>query len=526
MRRSLAIASLITLWGGLEASAQVLDDALVPEGRLRVQMTQVFTTWTSRFGRSATGETDRESLAADLTTAAAQSLFPGAEQLRAAIEGMAGMPGYVSVLGETVARVSKDVTRVEFGAYLGVFDWLTIGAVLPWTRTFAHVDVAFDVDSVGGDLGLSPTFSDPSGVASFLQALASAEASAHAYATQTCSAEPGSASCSGAQALAERTSTFRGSAESAYDASPFFPILGSATATSLTQASTTLHSDLVAAGLAGIGVPMAFANQRMDEESFRRLPATLGSGIAGDTLGSVRGLWQAGDVEVSATARLLESAPTLAGGPAARFSYSLLATVLGRLPTGGVDHPDIFLDVGTGDGQADLEARLRGALMVGRRVGVLGGARYGVQLSRTLVRRVAPPEVVLAPLATRHLVEWTPGAYWGLELAPGYRFSDELSLAAEYRVFRKYRDRYELAGMSVGAPVDPTVLEVESGITLHEVGGTLRYDTVGRTLQGDGGWPLQLHARLLRAVAGGGGQTPVTTRVEFGVRFFRGLWGR
>ena len=97
--------------------------------------------------------------------------------------------------------------------------------------------------------------------------------------------------------------------------------------------------------------------------------------------------------------------------------------------------------------------------------------------------------------------------------------------SAEYRAFRKYRDDYELAGLTINSALDPSVLEVESGITLHEIGGTLRYDNVVRVLGGAGGWPLQLHLRFLRAVSGGGGQTPVTTRAELGVRFFRRLWG-
>jgi hypothetical protein len=526
MRRSLAVTLLLALACGGGASGQVLDDALAPRGQLRLQLNPVFTTWESRFGRTATGETGREALGEDLTSAAAHTLFPGAESLRAAIESMAGIAGYSPVLGETAARVSKDITRVELGGYLGVFDWLTIGAVFPWTRTRSNVDVYLQADTLGGDLGLSPSVTDGGGVTSFLQALSSAEASAQAYAAQTCASSPGSAECTSAQALADRTTTFRGSAEAAYDVSPFFPVAGSPTATSLTQATTALDGDLVAAGLPGIGAAMVFASDRLDEEGFVLFPTTLASGVRSDEpLGGVRGFWQAGDVEVSATVRLLQSDVPGPDEPAPRIGYSVLATLLGRLPTGHVDYPDIFLDVGTGDGQPDLEARLRGAITLGSRIGVLGGARYGVQLPRTLVRRVAPPEVVLAPLSTRQLVEWTPGAYWGLEVAPGYHFSAELSVAAEYRVFRKYRDEYQLTGASVGAPVDPLVLEEESGVTLHEVGGTLRYDTTARWLRGDSVRPLQLHARVLRAVAGGGGQTPVTTRIEFGVRFFQGIWG-
>lgn len=525
MRRTLPAVVLLTLMGAVGAAGQVLDDALVPGGRLRLDLNPVFTTWESRFGRTATGETGREALGEDLTTTDASTLYPGADALRAAIESLTGTPGYAPVLGETVARVNKDVTRIELGMHLGVSDRLTIGAMLPWTRTRTNVDVWFTADTLGGDLGLSPTYSDPAGVTSFLGAVASAEASAAAYAAQTCAASPGSPSCLSAQALSDRTSAFLGSAETAYEASPFFPIAGSTTAASLSQATAALSAELVAAGLPAIGASMAFASHYVGEEDFLTLPATLESGVAGAPLASVRGLWQVGDVEISATIRLLESRRPEPGEPSPGFTYSVLATLLGRLPTGAVDDPDVFLDVGSGDGQTDLEGRVRAGLTFGQRLGLLTGARYGVQLSRTLVRRVAPPEVVLAPVTTRQLVEWTPGAYWGFEVAPGFRFSRELTLAGEYRVFRKYRDEYQLAGASVGAPVDPYVLEVESGVTLHEVGGTLRYDSVARALAGESGWPMQLQFRVLRAVAGGGGQTPVTTRVEFGVRLFRRLWG-
>ena len=73
--------------------------------------------------------------------------------------------------------------------------------------------------------------------------------------------------------------------------------------------------------------------------------------------------------------------------------------------------------------------------------------------------------------------------------------------------------------------MDPLVIELESGVTVHQVGGILRYDTVARRMATGSGTPLQLHLRVRRAVAGGGGQTPVTTRLEFGIRLFRRFWG-
>lgn len=524
MRRSLVLTFVLALltWSG--AAAQVVDDALVPKGRVRLQMFPVYTSWDSRFGRTADGTTGREDLGEDLTSGSAETLFPGTASLRAAIESMTGSPGYSPVLGETVGRVSKDVTRVEFGGHIGIFDWLTIGAVLPWTRTRTNVNVYFRPDTINGTLGLNPVATN-GGVSTFLDALASADAAAQANASQICASSPGSAACSSAQALADRASAFSASASTAYSASPFFPLSGTATATSLQSAVSGLDSDLVAAGLSGIGAPMVFADQRVTPEDFPLLSNRAGLGVEGDTLGSVRSAWYSGDMEVSATIRLLEGAVRDSAQVPAKFSYQLLGTFLVRLPTGLADDPDAFLDVGTGDRQTDFEGRLRGMLTLGSRLELRVGGRYGIQRPRTLIRRVAPPEVVLAPLSSRQLVEWDPGSYFGVEVAPSFHFSPELSIGAEYWAFRKYRDSYTLTGSSVGAPVDPTVMEPESGITVHSVGGILRYDTVARRMRTGSTTPLQLHLRIQRDVAGGGGQTPVMTRVEFGVRMFRRFWG-
>ena len=159
------------------------------------------------------------------------------------------------------------------------------------------------------------------------------------------------------------------------------------------------------------------------------------------------------------------------------------------------------------------------------RLGIAFGGLYGAQLPRTLIRRVASPEVPLPALSTRQLVEWNPGEYFGFDLAPIFRLSPELSIIGEYSFFKKLTDAYQLAGSSIGAPLDPVVMELESGITAHEIGGTLRYDTVARWRQAGDSRPMQLHLRIRKAIAGGGGQTPITTRVEFGVRVFQRFWG-
>jgi hypothetical protein len=511
MQRLPALAALFAL-AASDLPAQVLDDALVPRGLARIEVSPVFTSWDSRFAAGG-----KQRLGDDLTTTAAHTLLPGAEALRSAVEAMTGSAGYTPTFGETSARVTADVTRVELGAHLGVFDWLTIGVTVPITRTRTNVDVWFRPDTISGDLGVNPAVSGATGVSSFLQALATAETAAQTNATQVCGSSPGSPACASAQSLAARTSDFYASASSAYGASVLFPFAASATATALSQSVSTLSGDLVAAGLPGIAPAMPFAAQRITEADFWTLPMNPRLGYV-EPLGSVKAPWYAGDTEVTATVRLLGSA---ADAPTPS-RLDLLATALVRLPTGTVDDPEVLLDIGAGDGQTDLEARLLARLTAGP-FGLHMGGRYGVQRSRTLVRRVAPPEMILAPASTRQLVEWEPGAYFGVEIAPVWRFTEELNLVAEYRGFRKNRDAYRLVDPSAGGSLDVSVLAQGSGVTLHEIGGSLRYDTLGRLSSGVR--PLQAHLRIVHAVSGGGGQTPVTTQIELGVRLFRRIWG-
>ena len=527
MRASLGLALLVTLIGPSRATAQVLDERMVPAGRVRLEAHTRFTGWDSRFGLLSDGTTREEALGDDLTTPEAASLFPGIATLTSSLEAITGTPGYVPVLGSTRALVTQDITRIDWGAHLGVTEWLTIGAVLPWMRTRTALEVVFRPDTIAGDLGLNPGVSDPGSVASFLFGVDDAVLSAQARATEECGAAPGGPACSDAQSLADRAAGFQARVTEAYAASALFPVGGSTMAASLSQAVAALDADLTAAGLVGIGAPMAFAAERLQPEEFAGLPALSASGVeAAAGVDDFKGLWQAGDVEVSASLRLLRGERRDSAASRSRLTYRLLAGGLVRLPTGTVDHPDIVLDVGTGQGQMDWEGWISGALTVWGRIGLAGGARYGVQMPRTLVRRVAPPEQVFAPASSRALVRWSPASYWSVEAAPSFWLTEELAITGEYHLFRKRRDSYELLATPPPAGLDPTDLSRESGVTLHQVGVTLRYDTMARWRRDGTTNPLQLYARWLHAVDGSGGQVPVTTRLEFGLRLFKRFWGR
>jgi len=518
MRRSVATALLsVALLGG-DVSAQILDDTLVPRGQLRLQAHPVFSTWSSRFGRLDDGTERREDLGEDLTSADATALFPGASTLVSYAEALTGTAGYAPTLGPTVGRLAHDVTRIEFGGQLGVFDWLTIGVVVPWTQTRTALDFAFEPDTVGGaDLGLNPAVSSRPSVDAYLLGLSGAADAAAANATTLCGAGPGAA-CTAARALADRTAAFLASAQGAYGASLFFPMTGSAMATSLASASATLDVDLLAAGIGAIAGPMVFASTVVDETLLSNLPTLQGAGIEGAPLGSRRGLWQTGDIEVSALVRLLRVGEATGSGP----QLDLAAGFLVRLPTGTTEDPNIFLDPGTGDAQTDLEGRLLGSLGLGP-LGLAGGVRYGTQRPTRLNKRVALPEVLFPPLATLAAVEVRPASYLSVEAVPTLRLTDELRITGQMRYFYKGRDEYALVDPVV--PLDARVLGVETGVKLWQLGAGIRYSTVDTWRAGIAPRPIEAHLRLLWAAAGSGGQTPVTARVEAGVRLFRRFWG-
>ena len=493
---SIPIVLLLALLAPRGIAGQALDQRMVPGGRVRVQAFSAFTGWEARFGPDGA----RIPLGNDLTSADAGDLFPGVETLADALAGLTGVPSYDPVLGSTQAFVSHEVTRIDIGFHIGVFDWLTIGVVAPRIKATTTVELAFLADTIAGDLGLNPVRSNALGTQTFLADLASAAAGARAWADQLCGG--GAPECPSALALADRSEAVRSGLASAYGASPFFPLSGSTIATSVSQLLAALDGELLAVGLSGIPTPIAFATERVAAGGLGLVASDPQGTIAASPLESRAELWNWGDIEVSASVRLLE------GGTASHFTYSLLGLGLLRLGTGLGPSPDVPLSLGTGDGQTDAEGRALGRLTFGSRLGLSFGALYGTQGPVTVVRRISPPDIVFAPISNRQDVRWSPADYWGVEVQPSIRVSETLAVAGEYRFFKKGEDGYApAAGVLLPGGLDPVALVSGSGVTRQEAGISLLYDTIEPWRHGSVSRMLQLHGRLLHAFAGSGGRT-------------------
>lgn len=510
----------------LPALGQVLADPLVPAGRIRLDFAPSFTTWSARFGLRDDGTSVVEPLGVDLTDPLGVSLFPGIPTLQESLASASGFEAYQPRLGPTHARITQDVNRIDAGFRLGVFDWLTVGASAPMVKSRTALDLVFRPDTLSPDLGLNPVVDGTGTVSAFLSGLETASLAADAYATSVCGG--GGGDCNAAQALATRASDFWGRMTAAYFASPFFPLVTSPVAGGLQTALDGLNAELVAAGLLPVAGGVVFSNEILGPEDLAALSANPAAGIQGSPLGSLEGLWTLGDVELTADVRIVHGELRDPESATPRLSYTVVGGALVRLGTGTIDDPDIFFDVGSGDGQTDIEGHLFGALQVGRRLGLRAGLRYGVQNARRLVRRVARHEVALPPASTARWVEWTPGAYSLIDLSPRLHLNEELSFAVDYRRWHKGQDTYALfvpEGEGV-TPLDPSVLGIESEMTLQQVGFGIRYSTLSSWRDGEASHPVEAGARVLHSVAGSGGRTPRVTRVEFSVSLFKRLWGR
>jgi hypothetical protein len=522
MLRTLILTLVTTLVATVGAAGQLLDRSVVPRGHIRLQVHPRYTSWDARFGRDDSGTNREETLGEDLTRTSALDLFSGTADLTGHVRNLLADPGYTPRFGSVQSEVGYDVSSIDFGGDIGVFDWLTVGLVVPWSRTRTVLDHYFEPHPDGMTVGINPAIENGAAVDAFLGSIASAVSSTEAFVSSLCGGGETSG-CVAARSLRDRTLAFDSALRGAYAASAFFPLAGSETAFALQAAVAALSSDLVAAGLGGLTVGLVFSGSPITEEDFAGLSSRSGFGIQSSPLGTQPGLWQAGDTEVSVLARVLNGSTQGFVG-SVPLDYEATVGALVRLGTGTPLNPDILFDRGSGDGQTDYEGSLIVRLGLGSTFRLAAGARYGIQGAATVIRRVAPHEQVLAPLASRTTLEWRPGPYVGVDVRPSLLLGGAVELSGIYRFFQKNRDEFEL--VEAASSLDPVVLAVETGIKAHQVGAGLRYDGVLPWLAGAGSFPAELHLRILRTRAGSGGQTPVATRAEAGVRVFRRLWGR
>ncbi len=536
------------LWLVLLAAAptavrgQFFDQPVVPGGWIRLDVSPSFGFYDSRFGSREEGGRiieEVEPLGFDYNDPAAGSrmlphLAPGEESLRELLAD----PSYAIALGRSSGRMSANVRRIPLELTIGVIDRLTLGATVPFVRREMDMEFHLVGDSSTANAGLSPAVASPSSVSSFLGQFASSISATRGQIDDLCATSGESSSqCQDGRAFLADAEALHGAMDRAYAGSYVFPLTGSSAGSFIGGRVQEVQATMASYGVTSFVLPAPLADSAMDDEAFQQflLDPSYGVGGAPAALGGVplqhwTSVWDLGDVEVFGAFRILDLQVMDSAGTAARFRYRGTVGALVRLGTGKVDDPDTFVDLGSGDGQTDVELQMFNDILLGRRLGARLDVKYGIQLKGERARRVAAPDQVLPGLVFRDSLEWTPGNYFDLRMSPRLMLTPQIALAAHYRFASRGADTYSYA-RAAGEdeaplpPVEASLLDLETEVTVHEMGIGLLYSTVEPYAEGRASLPFEIQATFDRAMAGSGGMTPRLSRFTVTLRLFAHIWG-
>ena len=521
MRRSTILLVLATLL--LPASRAVAQEPyapLVPGGALRFEVSALFTSYTSRFGMDRTGGSPVEGdepLGIDFTAdPVGPGLFPALAGYETAVSDASGQPFQLD-LGSAASVVQRSRIRIPLSLDFGVTDWLNVGATVPLDQHDAAVAFDWAADSLRVNTGLSPGIFDPNVTDGFLGDFQTAISGFSAYQTSQCQTDPGSAACLDATSLLTEAQSLHGALTTMYTGFSLAPIAGTSASTAIEGRLAQVVSGFAAAGIVGTPGTIPVATLPLSAEEFQALITDPRFGTAG-TYPLQRWLspWALGDIEVRASLRLLD-----VGDQESSSRLSVGGGITYRLGTGRQPDPANPLDLGTGDGQDDLEVQgwLNGRM--GSRLGVWADLRYGMQQDGSTVRRVFDPDFALRPAATEVALTWSPGDYQLVELSPWFRLGEALTFIPSFQYYRKDDDLFALTPGD-GSGLDPTVLTLESGAEVQRFSLGFVYNTVFT----DSGPRFEFRALYRQAFSGSGGQVPDTRSFETTLRVLLGSLGR
>ena len=523
----ISVRRLTTLFliAGLQAtpsgtSGQEPYTPLVPGGTLRFEMSALFTSYTSRFGASRLSGSEveeDEDLGIDFTAdVVGPGLFPALAGYEAAVTQAAGQ-AFAMDLGSVASDVQRTRMRIPLTLDFGLTDWLNLGATVPLDQHDVAIALDWRADSLRVNTGLSPAVFDPTVTDGFLGELQGAITGFTGYQTTQCQTDPASAACTDATALLSEAQALQTALTTMYTGFLLAPMLGSAASAAIEGRLAQVAAGFLAAGVSGTpsGIPVATSPLSLEEFQALITDPVFGTG-ASFPLQRWLSPWALGDIEVRAGLRLLNIGELGSGS-----ALAVGGEVTYRLGTGRQADPGNPLDLGTGDGQDDIEVRgwLNGQF--GSRLGVWTDLRYGMQQEGTTTRRVFDPDFAYPPAATEVSLTWSPGDYQLLQVSPWIRVAEALTFIPSYQFFRKGEDTFSLLPGDASG-LDPTVLTLESEMQVQRVGLGFVYNTV---LSGDGPG-FEFRALYRRAIAGSGGQTPNDRSFEATLRLLVGAWRR
>ncbi|MCC7053686.1 MAG: hypothetical protein IT355_10485 [Gemmatimonadaceae bacterium] len=527
------------------------DDALTLSRRtVRVVLGTSITDASHRYGRGTAGRADGalEPLGIDFssdTLGVAQ--FPGLASAQAALRTLTGNNAFTLNLGRTQlsSSVRTQVTPILLEA--GITSRLQVSVMVPLVSARNEASLNINGGTPGGNVGVNPIRSGTAGVrdsASTTNGTLVSELNSAASQLSTligqCTADPAfNAQCptilANGPTITAGTTAFLDAFTVLYGSLPnrgavVVPSVGGAADSAIRNRISTFRSQYAALGVTAL-------NAAGPTRAPAFTPATLLRVTSDSTLGllvqPIRTITRQGigDIEIGAKFRLFDA---FGGSDTTRFlprGLSLRQSVGAafRAGTGTIDAPDHFLDVGTGDGQNDVEVRSFTDVLYGRRFFGSVVGRYTMQLPDQPVRRITgTPEDVWAPAYRQQVVDRNLGDVLEVEFTPRWVVSDNFAFAAQYLFRHKGEDRHTgtylvpvtLSGLDAPLPLDASTLDAQTGGSEQRLGWGFTYSTMATRARGRTRLPIEVQYFNSRTVAGRGGLIQKISVHQFQLRFY------
>ncbi len=511
MARAYVAITLALIFAAGELDAQWLDAQLPRRGELQVGLTGQNTTHDTRFRPDGSTEPLSAVYAIELDA----RLVPALDSLDAVLSGLFPALGLPAPAASTLGPVRYDVvferTRAPISLTFGVADFLAVFAVVPIVKgesfVGAQVDsLAASAGAAGADLGGDAFFNS---LAAGIAALDSIVSTATLPPDQQAEAESLLAEIrvleSGLNQLRQSTYAPTNSSDAGRELSEFYAGLRAGFFDfGVSLPSLTLARALDPAQAAELSSGPAFGIES---------PRSRSSGI------------KFGDIELGLSVQPINTFRRRPDTPRARFPIRLRLDALWRFASGDAPKADQLTDLGTGDGQADLELRSTLDVGFGGRLwlSVFGG--YNIQREAEIASLITAPESPIQLGAYQARVRFDPGDVLTLATAPRFNFSRSITFSGLFTITRRAGDKVtSVESIDPNAAFLPGEIERGTKYTARSIGFAARYASTHWAGDRRSGIPLEVELTYLRTTSASDGLAPKESVWQVALRYYRGLF--
>lgn len=541
------------------ASAQrvlgIGDDALVlPRGAFRFRTLGQWTSFNERYGFDTPGRPAGalEPLGVDFTLdTIGVKQFPNLGSLQAGLQLLTGNPNWIPTLGNTAVTLRDRVAAFPFILEAGLSRRLSVGVQVPYIVTQSAVTLNVNTGRIEGNLGFNPAQAGfTPAVTQNTTMLTQFTTAANTLEAQLafCQANPGgSPSCPAlnanrvnAQSLIANSRAFAGGtvgATGVYTTSPFVPIVGTDAQLAIEARVAAFRALYQQFGVTSITASTTgpFASQNRltvnDAQSILTDPAF---GLVADPLTTTRRS-HLGDIDIGGKFSVYDS---FGGSTAARMSPRGLnfRTAIGgiiRLPTGQIESPNNFIDVGTGRGAMAIEGRWFGDILVGSRFWQSFIVRFNRPFADEQEMRITDlPNEQLVPVYRRQAVERQLGSTLEFETSPRIVVNDFFAISGHYVYRHKGQDHYKgtfvIPAATTGfadVTLDASTLDLETETREHRLGGGVSFSNLYSFEQRKARLPFEVTYLHWQTTKGSGGNQPKFFTDQIQLRLYARIFG-